>query len=322
MAAKVRATHSMPWVQCTAMPVLCRRWYGSAHFISHVGALLHVCSAQRPPWEASDMQLAAHQLLVDTGAWPAAVAVHVSGQAILALPSNGQLSLDSLLLLKPDEWLDDELVNYAMWWLQQRDRHMFSTPSQQLLGVWTGVMGASCHFFNSFFMSKLYLDAGTVNYDKVRRWTAASKLRMAGQAKHEQGVLSCSLLVAPCNLGNTHWTLVVADLDRCRILYLDPLGGRRTDVADAMAAWVRAEAFDKRQQWWDTDSWPRVHLRPGKDIPRQADGHSCALYAAVLADCLGAGVPLQHCRMAAADATAVRARMLDNICTGVTRFAG
>jgi Ulp1 family protease len=94
------------------------------------------------------------------------------------------------------------------------------------------------------------------------------------------------------------------------------LQGRRRDVADAMADWVRSEAYDKQQQWWDTNSWPRVYLQPGRDIPWQRDGHSCGLYAAVLADCIGAGVPLQHCRMADADAVAVRARLLDNICTG------
>jgi hypothetical protein len=38
------------------------------------------------------------------------------------------------------------------------------------------------------------------------------------------------------------------------------LQGQRADIADAMAAWVRAEAFDKQRQWWDTNSWPRVYL--------------------------------------------------------------
>lgn len=99
------------------------------------------------------------------------------------------------------------------------------------------------------------------------------------------------------------------------------LQGRRADIADAMAAWVRAEAFDKRQQWWDTNSWPRVYLQPGRDIPQQLDGHSCGLYAAVLADCLGAGVPLQHCSMTDAEAEAVRARMLGNICKGAWQHA-
>jgi Ulp1 family protease len=179
---------------------------------------------QPPPWQASPAQFAAHQLLVDSATWPAAVAQHAAIQGYLSLPNFGQLSLDSLLRLQPNLWLDDELVNYAMWWLQQRDAHMFGVLAPQLDGVWSGLSGVSCHFFSSFFMAKLYLDTETFDYRQVRRWTSAAKLRQAGQAKHQQGVLSCSLVVAPCNLGNQHWTLVVADLERCRILYLDPMG--------------------------------------------------------------------------------------------------
>lgn len=164
------------------------------------------------------------QLLVREEAWPATLAGHVSREGHLNLPNSGQLSLAHLLRLKPTVWVNDELVNYAMWWLQQRDAHMFGTLAPPLVGVWDGVQGVSCHFFSSFFMSKLYLDAGVINYSNVGRWTAAAKLRLAGQARHEQGVLSCSLIVAPCNLNNLHWVLVVADLDRCRILYLDPMG--------------------------------------------------------------------------------------------------
>ncbi|WIA15427.1 hypothetical protein OEZ85_002078 [Tetradesmus obliquus] len=74
------------------------------------------------------------------------------------------------------------------------------------------MQGVSCHFFNSFFMGNLYLFAGTVRYNAVRKWTSPRSLQTAG------------LIVAPCNLNDSHWTLVVADIDRCRILYLDPMG--------------------------------------------------------------------------------------------------
>lgn len=182
---------------------------------------------QLPPWEASPTQLAAHQQLVDSGAWPAAVAGHVASDGLLHLPNSAPVKLeDSLLRLRPGMWLDDELVNYAMWWLQQRDAHIAGSPVPQLDGVWGGMQGVSCHFFNSFFMGDLYLFAGTVRYNAVRKWTSPRSLQTAGQAKHNQigEVLSCSLIVAPCNLNDTHWTLVVADIDRCRILYLDPMG--------------------------------------------------------------------------------------------------
>lgn len=83
-----------------------------------------------------------------------------------------------------------------------------------------------------------------------------------------------------------------------------------------MARWVEQEAADKWGQQWDTSNWPRVAGQPGVNMPRQVDGSSCGLYAVSLAACLGAGVPLSHCHMTDADATAVRAALLSSVCKG------
>jgi len=94
---------------------------------------------------------------------------------------------------------------------------------------------------------------------------------------------------------------------------------RRADIADAMATWVRQEAYDKRQEVWETSSWPRIYA---SCIPQQADGTSCGLYLLVLAECLGAGLPLEHCLMTDSDETHVRARLLHNISTVAAALNG
>jgi len=94
------------------------------------------------------------------------------------------------------------------------------------------------------------------------------------------------------------------------VLCTNVLQGRRADIADAMATWVHQEACDKRHEWWETSSWPCVYP---SCIPQQEDGSSCGLYALVLAECLGAGLPLEHCLMRDSDAVHVRARLLNNI---------
>ena len=77
-----------------------------------------------------------------------------------------------------------------------------------------------------------------------------------------------------------------------------------------MREWVCQEAQAKRHELWDTASWPTLFLHPSVDIPKQHDGHSCGLYAIALADCLGAGVPLQQCTMQDSHACNVRAHVL------------
>ena len=42
-------------------------------------------------------------------------------------------------------------------------------------------LGPKCHFFNSFFVNKLWKDAGAYCYANVARWTAQKKLEKQGQ---------------------------------------------------------------------------------------------------------------------------------------------
>ena len=44
-------------------------------------------------------------------------------------------------------------------------------------------LGPKCHFFNSFFVNKLWKDAGAYCYANVARWTAQKKLEKQGQVR-------------------------------------------------------------------------------------------------------------------------------------------
>jgi len=45
-------------------------------------------------------------------------------------------------------------------------------------------LGPKCHFFNSFFVNKLWKDTGAYCYANVARWTAQKKLENQGQVKY------------------------------------------------------------------------------------------------------------------------------------------
>ena len=50
-----------------------------------------------------------------------------------------------------------------------------------------GVGTPRCHFFNSFFINKLYRDDGKYKYTNVRRWTLPNKLKGNGQVGWQAG---------------------------------------------------------------------------------------------------------------------------------------
>lgn len=76
-----------------------------------------------------------------------------------------------------------------------------------------------------------------------------------------------------------------------------------------MAAYVRLES----KQQLSTETWRRLYLQPGVDIPAQTDSCSCGVYALVFAQCLAAGFPLASCGISAVTAQAGRAHMVHNI---------
>lgn len=157
---------------------------------------------QNAPWNAPDETIASYYAyLEELTILPEKQVVlgkHLTAADMLRLGPPGSRFCDDNL-----GWLSDETVN---------------TRVAQLLRQQNAV---SCHVFNSFFLVKLFFgNEWKVVYENVRRWTLPGKLGIA--AHGQQSVLSCRLLMAPCNLFNNHWTLVVADLEQKKIIFLDP----------------------------------------------------------------------------------------------------
>lgn len=114
--------------------------------------------------------------------------------------------------LAPTTWLNDEVINVCMSMLQERDKRY----REEKKGTPT------CHFFNSFFLNKLYKDAKTYNYSEVQRWTRPPKLKRAGQPS--TSILDCDRIIIPANQGNLHWVCAVIDLKNEKFIMYDSLG--------------------------------------------------------------------------------------------------
>ncbi|KAK9817166.1 hypothetical protein WJX72_010594 [[Myrmecia] bisecta] len=200
-------------------------------------------------------------------------------EEILMKHKNSNIDITRRLIkcMKPPEWLNDEVMNVYMGLLQDRDTRRRKAGR-----------GPKCHFFNSFFINKLFLDQkpAAYAYANVRRWTNPKRLATWGQAS--ASVLDCDVIIMPVHLG-LHWTCAVVRLTDRELVYYDSMKGERADIMEALRQWVADEFKDKRNQDVDTSTWP---IRYEKDIPQQHNGSDCGAFTLAFAEFEGRGASL------------------------------
>ncbi|KAK9845918.1 hypothetical protein WJX81_005972 [Elliptochloris bilobata] len=196
--------------------------------------------------------------------------------------------------LRPSGWLNDEVMNLYMGLLQDRDT------------LWRKLGGGqpTCHFFNSFFINKLYKDARKYSYSNVRRWTSAKRLAGVGQAS--ECILDLERWIIPVHLGN-HWTCALVDLSARSLTYYDSYHSEERDIMASLRTYVRDEYKDKRQQDVDTLLWP---ISYPKDIPRQHNAVDCGVFALMFADRAARNAPM---RFSEADMPLLRLKLAAEI---------
>lgn len=72
---------------------------------------------------------------------------------------------------------------------------------------------------NSFFANKVYVDDHAYDFEKLRRWFGAARMRSAGASK--LSLLDYELLVVPVNWNKVHWALAVANLKHNYVAFYD-----------------------------------------------------------------------------------------------------
>jgi len=177
--------------------------------------------------------------------------------ACAKLPGQGIVPLKGkdIHTLAPVTWLNDECVNFTLGILGRRERERCGPKGHP-----------RCHFFNTFFLNKLFQDAGIYEYNKVRRWTTEKKVGYLP--------IKCEKVIIPVHQG-VHWVLAVVDLKRKVVSYYDSLLGRDRDVVRNLIKWVVDEAENKLNEKWDITEWKEEYP---SEIPRQMNGSDCGMF--------------------------------------------
>lgn len=185
---------------------------------------------------------------------------------------------DDLRRLRPNEWLNDEIVNSYMELLTNRVARY--REEDEKFGK---DMRPNVKTMNSFFYAKLYefnktQGKNVYDYARVRRWT------------RKFDVFSYDLFLVPINQHNTHWTLGVVNFKEKRVEHYDSMaGGGSARVLDNLMQWVRDEAENKKKPF-DESEWEKV--AHGRDVPQQANSDDCGVFLCKFADFLCRGIPL------------------------------
>ncbi|KAM3371871.1 hypothetical protein ACQJBY_018988 [Aegilops geniculata] len=185
---------------------------------------------------------------------------------VLHKPSNIEITKEKLWCLRPRGWLNNEVINLYLELLKERAER---EPKRFL----------KCHFFNTFFYTKLACGKTGYDYQSVRRWTTPNKLgyRLA----------DCEKIFIPVHR-DVHWCLAIIDMKEETFHYLDSLGGKDSGVLRILARYIMDELKDKNNIEIDTSSWREVSVH----IPLQHNGWDCGMFMLKFIDFYSRGLIL------------------------------
>ena len=200
-----------------------------------------------------------------------------------------QIQRRDLQFLLETEWLNDVCINAYVHLMRLRAKCAMSSEDAP---AWP-----KTYFFGSFLLDKLCNGKDGYNYDGVRRVTLRAKVDIFAMDK----------VLVPFHLGN-HWCMACINFSLKRFEYYDSLGGSSATCIQALRRYLDDEHKNKKgPNGFDTSSWT---VFVPKNIPHQANGYDCGVFALTYANYLSRGLPFDFTQ---ADMPAIRARILIQI---------
>ncbi|CDZ97883.1 Protease, Ulp1 family [Phaffia rhodozyma] len=195
-----------------------------------------------------------------------------------------QVRYDDLLRLKPQCWLNDEVINFYGRLIVDaadarreiaREAGTNGKGKGKGKGGQDGWEGYDVHYFNTFFFAKLE----ELGYVKARlaRWTK------------KINILEKDMILVPINIGNSHWTCAVVNLRHKRIEAYDSMGeGIARRVFRLLRDYLQQESMEKRKVDFDFTGW--VDYTNHDITPQQRNGYDCGVFACQIMESCSRGL--------------------------------
>jgi hypothetical protein len=210
---------------------------------------------------------------------------------VIAQDGIDSIQRESIQRLSHGQWLNDEVISYFLVMLSKRDEEMCrEDPSRK-----------RCHFFKSFFITKLLNEGhtnpaidGKYEYKNVKRWSkkvpgtcfvvftrvlgaireaAALTILMLYPSFAGKDIFKLDKIIFPINQGSMHWVCAVIYMQEKRIQFFDSMGDDGMTYLESLFEYVKDEHQDKKgSPLPDQDQWRLVPCT--RDTPRQLNGTS------------------------------------------------
>jgi sentrin-specific protease 1 len=197
--------------------------------------------------------------------------------SILIEKFNIPMTKDKFSCLSPSTWLNDEVINFYMSILQERDDTLVIEYNKKEKDEKN--KKRTSHYFNSFFFTKL-LENGFYNYANVKRWS------------RKFDIFTKEKVFIPVNLHNTHWTLVVIYIQKKEIHYYDSMSGSGKTYLDASLQWLIDEGKEKKNLIIKREEWKLFDKE--SHVPQQRNGYDCGMFTILCADYCSDDLPLKY----------------------------
>ena len=167
-----------------------------------------------------------------------------------------------LCRLHVGKWLNDEIVNFYVGLLRDRDEVLYNRSLQHPLLSMSNYQKS--YFATSFFFEQL-LAQGIYTYANVVRWT------------RDIDVFSMKYLLFPVNLNNAHWTQLTIYMESKEIHYYDSMNGDGNIYLKAAMRWLCDESLYKRGLTLNArNEWSLIQNE--EHVPQQHNGFDCGMF--------------------------------------------
>ena len=216
-----------------------------------------------------------------------------STDEVLIEKFNIPMTSAKLSCLRPGTWLNDEVINFCMLMLEERDIKLSEIyPSRK-----------KSHYFNSFFMEKL-LGQGHKKYayDDVKRWS------------RKFDIFELDKIFIPINISQSHWSLAVILIQKKEILYVDSMNGqgKGTKYVKALLRWLVDEARTRKNTALNTSEWKLTSI----SCPQQRNGFDCGVYTVMATNFFSDNLPIEEAYYGQNDMPFFRVKMASDILRG------